>query len=112
MGSRSRGFVAAATVTGLLLGAAVGIGLIWFGISFNLNASTCDPESSRCVTVIDGVARGESTESVGSQQFGNLLLSLVAILPGAVILVGVTRGMVSLVRKGRGRPGAPGPDPV
>jgi thiol:disulfide interchange protein len=60
-------------VVGLLVGLAAGVALIWFGIQVNRNASTCDPQVSHCVAVVNGVARGNSTESVGSQRFGTFL---------------------------------------
>ncbi|WP_159942094.1 MULTISPECIES: hypothetical protein [unclassified Nocardiopsis] len=72
----------------LVLGTAAGAFLIWFGVSAFLNADVCDPGTSRCVLVVNGVASGESTQSVGSQLFGAFLLSLGAIVPG-VLLMGV-----------------------
>ncbi|TDP94025.1 hypothetical protein [Labedaea rhizosphaerae] len=87
------------TAIGLLILAAAGAGLIWFGIMVNLHNAPCDPEVSQCVTVINGVARGESTESTGSQQFGTFLLSLVAILPGLLLLVVSARVTGHLIRR-------------
>ncbi|WP_409493142.1 hypothetical protein [Amycolatopsis sp. cmx-11-12] len=93
-----KGVVGTFAVLGLLLAAAAGVALIWFGVRLNFTADTCDPERSRCVAVVNGIARGESTESVGSQRFGTFLLSLVGIVPGAVLLFIAARGAVRRAR--------------
>ncbi len=85
-------------VLGMVIGAAAGAALIWFGISFNLDADICDPDRSTCIAVVDGVARGESDESVGGQRFKTFLLSLVAILPGALLLYAVARAALARAR--------------
>ncbi|MBB5851215.1 hypothetical protein ACFQ05_37970 [Amycolatopsis umgeniensis] len=95
---RKTGVASTFAVLGMILGAAAGVALIWFGISFNIDADICDPAQNTCVAVVNGVARGESTESVGGQRFKTFLLSLVAILPGAVLLVFVARAALARVR--------------
>ncbi len=105
VGARSAVVVRVAKVAGLLLAAGAGVALVWFGISVNLDAATCDPAVSRCVSVVNGVARGKSTESVDSQQFEHLLLSLVVIIPGLVILYFTSRGAISFTRQLAGRHG-------
>ncbi|MEV6906902.1 hypothetical protein [Amycolatopsis sp. NPDC051071] len=85
-------------VLGWIVAAAAGVALIWFGIQLNFTEDTCDPTQSRCVAVVNGVASGESTESVGSQRFGTFLLSLVAIVPGAVLLFAVARRLLTARR--------------
>lgn len=101
--SRCKSLVQVWKVVGLLVGLAAGVALIWFGIEVNLNASTCDPQVSRCVASVNGIARGDSTESVGSQRFGTFLLSLIAIGPGILILYFVLRGARTLTRDLAGR---------
>jgi hypothetical protein len=96
---RADRLVSVFAVVGLLAAALAGVGLIWFGVWFNLDADTCDPAQARCVLVVDGVARGETDESVGSQRFSNFILSLVAILPGVMLLVAATWGTRSFARR-------------
>ncbi len=98
---RKKGVANTFAVLGLVLGAAAGVALIWFGISLNFHADTCDPERTTCIAVVNGVARGESTESVGSQQFKTFLLSLIAVVPGVMLLFAVVRGTLSLRRKAK-----------
>lgn len=86
VGKKSRVFVAMSAGVGMLAGAAAGLLLIWFGIQYNMNADVCDPEVSSCRVIINGIVRGETTESVASQRFDHFLLSLAMILPGLLIL--------------------------
>jgi uncharacterized membrane protein YraQ (UPF0718 family) len=82
----------------LLVGLATAVGLIWVGIAVNRNAAPCDPQVSHCVLVVNGVARGTSDQSVGSQRFSTFLVSLIAIGPALVILYYVVRGGRNLIR--------------
>jgi hypothetical protein len=100
---RSGGFRRVAIGMGLLLGLAAGAALIWAGVVINLRADVCDPQVSRCVTVVNGVARGASTESAGDQRFSTFLLSLIAIGPGLMILYFAGRGAVRFVRPASSR---------
>jgi hypothetical protein len=105
VGARSVVLVRVSTVTGLIAAAVAGVALIYFGIAVGVDAPVCDPEVSRCVVVINGVARGESDQSVGSQHLGNLLLSLVAIVPGLTILFWTVRGAAAFARRLAGERG-------
>lgn len=95
---KSRSLVGAAATLGVIVAIGAGAGLIWFGIQLNITETPCDPEQSRCVVVIDGAARGESTESVGSQRFSTFILSLSAIAPGLLIIGFTTRAVFRSVR--------------
>ncbi|MEV6369750.1 hypothetical protein AB0L86_22970 [Micromonospora musae] len=83
---------------GLLVAAAAGIALMGVGINVATDSPTCDPEVSSCVTVVDGVARGESDTSAGEQQVGNLLTGSVVFVPGLALLVGTYLGASRMVR--------------
>ncbi|ROO51551.1 hypothetical protein EDC02_6431 [Micromonospora sp. Llam0] len=87
-----------AAVVGLLGAAGAGIALMGVGIKVATDLPTCDPELSRCTTVVDGVARGESNSSVGEQQVGNVLTGGIAFVPGLGILVATYFGASQLVR--------------
>ncbi|QVQ50917.1 hypothetical protein J4H86_18920 [Spiractinospora alimapuensis] len=80
------------------LGTAVGLFVVWFGVSSFLNADTCDPQIARCVVVINGVMSGESTESVRGQLFSAFMLSLAFILPGLLLIGFCVRTIVKTFR--------------
>lgn len=87
-----------AAVAGLLVAAAAGIALMAVGVKVASDSPTCDPEVSRCIAVVDGVAQGESHASVGDQQVGNVFAGGIAFLPGLAILIGTYFGAERLTR--------------
>ena len=87
-----------AAVVGLLAAAAAGIALMGLGIQTATDSPVCDQAVSRCVLVVDGVARGETNTSVESQQTSNVLTSMILIFPGLGLLVATYFGIGSLAR--------------
>lgn len=87
-----------AAAIGLLAAVAAGIALMGLGIQVATDSPTCDPEVSRCVLVVDGVARGETSTSVESQQTSNFLVGMVAFFPGLCLLIATYFGVRSLAR--------------